>query len=114
MKKSRAVIQPSLFEGGPGGGCVFDAAALGVPVILSDIDINREVEIDNVFFFAAGNSEALAGQMMVLSEKKIERVTTDALVSQGQKQAVRLGESLMAAISHAIHQRSLAPVPKHG
>jgi len=114
MKQSRAVIQPSLFEGGPGGGCVFDAAALGVPVILSDIAINREVEIDEACFFEAGNSEALAGQMMVLSERGRERPSTDALVSQGQKQAMMLGESLMAAISHAIHQRTLAPVPKHG
>jgi glycosyltransferase involved in cell wall biosynthesis len=102
MKKSRAVIQPSLFEGGPGGGSVFDAAALGVPVILSDIDINREVEIDTVFFFEAGNCEALAKQMMSLSERDIERVSTEALLSNGKKQAVRLGESLMAAISHTM------------
>jgi glycosyltransferase involved in cell wall biosynthesis len=104
MKQSRAVIQPSLFEGGPGGGCVFDAAALGVPVILSDIDINREVEIDNAFFFEAGNGEALAELMMYFSEREVERVSKEALLSYGQKQAVRLGESLMSAISHTMQQ----------
>src|SRR5262249_55024043 len=44
MRAAVAVIQPTLFEGGPGGGAVYDAVALGKRVVLSDIPINREIE----------------------------------------------------------------------
>jgi glycosyltransferase involved in cell wall biosynthesis len=43
MRKCIAVIQPTLFEGGPGGGASYDAVSMGIPLILSDIPINREV-----------------------------------------------------------------------
>ena len=48
LKGSIALIQPTLFEGGPGGGAVFDAAALGVRCIVSDISVNRELEDPNI------------------------------------------------------------------
>lgn len=44
MKNAIAVVQPTLFEGGPGGGSVYDAISLGIPSILSDIEINRELD----------------------------------------------------------------------
>jgi glycosyltransferase involved in cell wall biosynthesis len=44
MKSSIALIQPTLFEGGPGGGSAYDAISLGLPVILSDIEVNRELD----------------------------------------------------------------------
>lgn len=60
LKKSLAIIQPTLFEGGPGGGCVYDAMALGVPCILSDIKINKEVKGLNTFYFKAEQAGDLA------------------------------------------------------
>lgn len=60
LKKSLAILQPTLFEGGPGGGCVYDAISLGVPCILSDIDINKEVIGPNTFYFKAGKADDLA------------------------------------------------------
>jgi glycosyltransferase involved in cell wall biosynthesis len=99
MKLSRAIIQPTLFEGGPGGGCVYDAAALGVPVILSDIDVNREVDIDNLFFFEAGNSNDLANKMMTVLNRDPVRMPKETLMARGQKQAERLGDALMGAIN---------------
>ena len=54
MKGSLAVLQPTLFEGGPGGGSVYDAVSLGVPALLSDIPVNREIENEkNLLYFEA-------------------------------------------------------------
>ena len=39
LRNSVALIQPTLFEGGPGGGAVFDAVSLGVPCIVSNIKV---------------------------------------------------------------------------
>lgn len=37
MKDALGIIQTSLFEGGPGGGCVLDAISLETPSIVSNI-----------------------------------------------------------------------------
>ena len=102
MKNARAVVQPTLFEGGPGGGCVYDAACLGVPVILSDIAVNREVDADNLFFFEAGNSGDLARKMMDLLSMNVPRNSREALLSRARMQAERLGDALMDAVDETL------------
>lgn len=52
LKKSIAVIQPTLFEGGPGGGASYDAISLGKPLIVSDIKVNQEIEQSERVFFS--------------------------------------------------------------
>ncbi|WP_424629454.1 glycosyltransferase [Bradyrhizobium sp. SYSU BS000235] len=47
MKASIAVIQPTLFEGGPGGGSVYDAICVGKRAIVSDIPINHELPLND-------------------------------------------------------------------
>jgi glycosyltransferase involved in cell wall biosynthesis len=64
MRESLAVVQATLFEGGPGGGSVYDAISLNVPVIASDIPVNREIDIGVVQFFKAGSTEDLAVKMI--------------------------------------------------
>ena len=63
MRESLAVVQPTLFEGGPGGGAVYDAVSINKPSIVSDIPVNREIDIGVVRFFAAGSAEDLAAKM---------------------------------------------------
>jgi glycosyltransferase involved in cell wall biosynthesis len=63
MYKSIAVIQPTLFEGGPGGGAVYDAISINIPSIVSDIRVNREIDIGVVRFFTAGSVDDLAERM---------------------------------------------------
>ena len=51
MKNSLAIIQPTLFEGSPGGGVLEDAISIGVPAIISDIKVNLEAKKEvNIFF----------------------------------------------------------------
>ncbi|HST30779.1 MAG TPA: glycosyltransferase family 1 protein, partial [Chthoniobacterales bacterium] len=64
LKHSCALIQPTLFEGGPGGGAVYDSFSLRVPAIVSDIPVNRELPDDNcITFFPAGDAAGLAKRM---------------------------------------------------
>lgn len=57
---ARAVVQASLFEGGPGASGTLEAALLGTPVIASDIDANRELAFGRSTWFDATRPQALA------------------------------------------------------
>lgn len=56
---SNALIQPSLFEGTPGGLSTADAISYGVEVLLSNIDVNLEVNIGNYNFFDLNDVDSL-------------------------------------------------------
>ncbi len=99
MKEAIAVVQPTLFEGGPGGGCVYDAVSLGVPVILSDIPINQEVVVDNRWFFKAGDSGDLAAVMREVLNAKSLRPANEILLKRGQLNLEKLGDRLLEAVS---------------
>lgn len=64
MKNSVGLIQPTLFEGGPGGGSVYNALCLGLPCLVSDIPVNKEISgYDNVYFFKKQDPSDLARLM---------------------------------------------------
>ena len=60
MREAVAVVQPTLFEGGPGGGSIYNAIALGRPVIVSDLPVNREIESSGDSLFRPSRSRGLA------------------------------------------------------
>ena len=67
LASSLVSVQPTLFEGGRGGGFSFETVSLGKPLILSDIEINTEIEhFPGVFFFKAGNPKSLANVFLDL------------------------------------------------
>ena len=51
INNSIALVQPSLYEGGPGGFSSADAIALNKNVIISNIEINKEIKNDDRFIF---------------------------------------------------------------
>ena len=98
MKRAVAVIQPTLFEGGPGGGSVYDAVSLGVPAIVSDIPVNRELPDANIAFFPPRNAFILSELMKTqLSVPRKESSRSD-LVSAGQRYRANCGIVLWQAI----------------
>jgi len=101
MKNAVAVIQPTLFEGGPGGGAVYDAVALGVRAIVSDIAVNREIEDAKVTFFTAGSSADLAEKMAMLLSKPPPRLDPESLLASAGRRTEKLGERLLEAIELA-------------
>jgi glycosyltransferase involved in cell wall biosynthesis len=102
MKKALAVLQPTLFEGGPGGGAVYDAVALGVPAIVTDIPINFEIEGENILFFKSGSFEDMADKMNVVLRQKKNPINAEVLLSQGLARTHKLGDRLLEAIKYTI------------
>lgn len=102
VKGAIALIQPTLFEGGPGGGAVYDATSLGVRCLLSDIEVNRELAEPGIRFFAAGDAAALARLMdETASQPQGPHRDMAALIELGRARRAACGVQLMAAIDHA-------------
>lgn len=103
MKNSIAVIQPTLFEGGPGGGAVYDAVAIGIPVIASDIDVNKEINNDNVVFFKSNTPEDLSRKMIerinAINKSAIDR---NMLIKVGEHRLNLVGERLMESLEFIV------------
>lgn len=98
--------QPTLFEGGPGGGAVYEATGLGVPAIVSDIEINRELDRGVVRFFRAGDASSLAAEALALAAAPPVRPHRAALEAASQANRRRLGT--------AIHEFLAATVARAG
>jgi glycosyltransferase involved in cell wall biosynthesis len=64
LRRSLAIIQPSLFEGW--STVVEDARALGKPLILSDLPVHLEQNPPYAYYFDPNSAEALAEQIEVL------------------------------------------------
>jgi glycosyltransferase involved in cell wall biosynthesis len=90
-----ALVQPTLFEGGPGGGAASDAIALGVPCLLSDIPVNLELVDPLASFFKAGDPEALAAAMERVVSNPPQRPTREMLLEASRRYAQVLGASLL-------------------
>jgi glycosyltransferase involved in cell wall biosynthesis len=103
MRKAVAVIQPTLFEGGPGGGSVYDAICIGTPVILSDIAINQEVDMGagSVRFFCTASAEDLAEKMEDALMRRSVPLSHEELLHRSEARAERLGSRLLEAIEYA-------------
>ena len=72
LKNSIALIQPSLFEGGPGAGAVNEAIAIDLPVIVSDIEIHKEIKHNKIFYFNTKNQ--LIKKLFYLESKKLKKL----------------------------------------
>lgn len=105
MKGSIAVLQPTLFEGGPGGGAVYDAVALGVPAIVSDIPVNREITDGRIEFFRAGDPEDLASKMQSMLERPERDIDGGMQFSLAKERIRRLSNSLVEAIDFVLELR---------
>lgn len=63
MFNSLGVIQPSLFEGGPGGFSAYEAISLDKNLLLSDIEVNKEAKSKKIVFFKKKNAKDLFYKM---------------------------------------------------
>lgn len=103
MRNAVAVIQPSLFEGGPGGGSVREALAVGIPAIVSDIPVNREIGDDKVTFFQTGSASDLAKKMdQALKINHAQRSEIATLLESGKVYEKAVGARLIEAIAYVL------------
>ncbi len=98
LKNCIGIIQPTLFEGGPGGGAVYESVAYGIPSIVSDIPVNKEVDDETVTFFKTGSSEDLAEKMISIFNHEKKQYTVDYLVMKNKKSLLKMGEKLLNVI----------------
>lgn len=102
MRSAQAVIQPTLYEGGPGGGAAYNAIAFGVPLIASDIPINQELQIGEVSFFKAGSANALSTQIKRVLSQPTKLPSVSKLIEQSRHNQQQLCQVLTDAIKQAI------------
>lgn len=96
------LLQPTLFEGGPGGGAASDAMSLGVPSLLSDIAVNRELADPIVSFFTVGDPSSLAGAMIELVRRPPARPSPEVLLANSRERARMLGAKLLELAQQAL------------
>lgn len=78
MKDSIAVLQPSLFEGDPGGCSVYEAVGFGKKVIMSSIDVNLEAEgVAGISYFEPTDYIGLAKLMRDVLDEKHEKYSIE-------------------------------------
>ncbi len=104
MREAIAVIQPTLFEGGPGGGAVYDAVGLGKRVIVSDIPVNREISRYVDRYFDPHDAADLASAMMGMSAAPAPACDPDRLLREGEERQRQLGVALRKAFALAIER----------
>ncbi|MGH6785377.1 MAG: glycosyltransferase [Novosphingobium sp.] len=102
MRGAVAVIQPTEFEGGPGGGAVFDAVSLGVPTVVSDIAVNREISNYITRYFAPGDQVALAAAMRAVLDLPTGRLDPADLLAAGAARREAMGRALWYAVDRAM------------
>jgi hypothetical protein len=72
IRKSEAIIQPTLYEGGPGGFSTYEAIYFKKRVFLSDIEINKEIKNPYVKFFKKNKKKDLIRLILRKNKKKIK------------------------------------------
>jgi glycosyltransferase involved in cell wall biosynthesis len=102
MRSAIAVIQPTLFEGGPGGGAVYDAVSVGQRVIVSDIKINREIKEFVDEYFDPSSPRMLYEAMCKIVAAEPKKHSPEALMSEGQKRRRHFGNVLRSAFEGAM------------
>lgn len=100
-----ALIQPTLFEGGPGGGAVYDAVGLGQISIVSDIPVNTEIDDPTVTFFTAGDVDSLNAAMqaaLLTDNRQLEATDQTMLIARGFERRRACGKVLLRAVAEVI------------
>lgn len=104
MRGTIAVIQPTEFEGGPGGGAVFDAVSLGVPTVVSDIPVNCEIARYVTRYFRADDGGSLLEQMRAVLGDPAPALTPADLLAAGLHRRESMGRALWQATERAIER----------
>ena len=102
LKHAVALVQPTLFEGGPGGGSTYEAVALGKRVLLSDLPVNREIDDEDVRFFPPGDHVSLSKLMLVALEEDPVKSSPEELVSKSDAKLKRYGEAIWSSVTAAV------------
>lgn len=103
MKRAVCLLQPSLFEGDPGGCSAYNAASLCIPVIMSDIRVNREAQgAEGITLFEAKNAESLSACMKEALRAERKRASADGIRVHNRLNAEKLAAFYVNMIEEVI------------
>ncbi len=100
IKNSLGVIQPSLYEGGPGGFSSYEAISLKKCLIISDLKINKEIKYKNIIFFKKNSSKDLTKKLLIVLNKKKQIKKSQDLSKINQK---KLGNYFLKLIDKILN-----------
>lgn len=106
MKGAIALIQMTLFEGNPGGNSVLDANSIGIPCILSDIPVNKEISyFDNkeIMYFKKLDEYDLANKMLYACKIDRNGMNEKILREQMNENKDKLSSSILTYLKEYIH-----------
>jgi len=108
MRRSLAIVQPSLFEGW--STVMEDARGLGKMVIASDLEVHREQAVPNVHYFDTKSASELA---VLLDQAYIEQLPGPDVTAERKAQEevgrrqINSARKLLGLIDRAIHIHEL-------
>ena len=102
LEKSNAVIQPTLYEGGPGGFSAYEALALKKKLIISNIPINKEINYKNAIFFKNKSAKDLLKKLLMISKRKNLEVEKRSIFKSSNRNKKELGNFLLNLINKNI------------
>lgn len=105
LKHAVALVQPTLFEGGPGGGSTYEAVALGQRVLLSDIPVNQEADDGDIRFFPKGDHLSLAALMSGTLNEAPGPIKPAEMIAKSESRLRRYGEGVWASIRGSMASR---------
>jgi len=104
IKNAYALIQPSLFEGGAGAGGVKEALTLKKPVIMSDIEINKEYSKYGVLYFEKKNAQDLANKIEEILKKENKIYSNEQLQAEYEKNKHEYIERIYKPVEYLLNQ----------
>ncbi len=101
IKNCLAMIQPSLYEGGPGGFSSYEAICFKKEIILADIKINKEIKYKNAIFFKSNSSKNLLKKMeMIINKKSFSKISINL-----KKNQTKLGNFFLNLMNKILNDR---------
>ena len=107
MRASMALLNPSLFEGW--STPVEEARALGVPLVLSDLDVHREQAGDSAIYFARDSAVSLADALQSFAPLAPEQAEAR---SQAARRETQVRVERFAADFAQLAEDCAAPRPR--
>ena len=95
LRGAALLLQPTRYEGGPGGGSLYEALGLGLPAVVSDIDVNLEAASDGVTYFRFGDVDDLLHQLQVVLDTPRSAADSTELLDRAQQRLEHMGHTIL-------------------
>jgi glycosyltransferase involved in cell wall biosynthesis len=104
INHSLGLVQPTLFEGGPGGFSVYEAISLNKLVIVSDIKVNKEIKYKKIIYFKSKSYVDLSIKLRQAYSRKFNSITKKKLIKHSNSNKILFGKFLYNLILNNYHK----------